>query len=123
METLPAVMLALALLACPGAASAAMALQGPAHVVDGDTIVVGDRPLNQGYSALNASCASSGALMPQVAGERVRLFGLDAPEKAQICQDKHGKGYQCGEGHPASYHCTATGCHCNGQDRTCCDEL
>ena len=42
MEPFPAVLLALALLACPGDASAARALQGPAHVVDGDTIVVGD---------------------------------------------------------------------------------
>ncbi|KAK9916314.1 hypothetical protein WJX75_001171 [Coccomyxa subellipsoidea] len=45
-------------------------LRGPARIVDGDTL--------------------------EIAGERVRLLGIDAPEKAQICQDAEGQGYQCG---------------------------
>ena len=32
----------------------------------------------------------------QVAGEKVRLFGVDAPEKAQLCLDQTGKNYPCG---------------------------
>lgn len=32
----------------------------------------------------------------QVTGQRVRLFGLDAPEKAQLCSDQDGKSYACG---------------------------
>lgn len=28
---------------------------------------------------------------------KVRLFGLDAPEKAQSCADAAGKAYDCGE--------------------------
>ena len=43
LDTIPAIVLAFALLASPAAASAARAVQGPAHVVDGDTIVVGSR--------------------------------------------------------------------------------
>ena len=33
----------------------------------------------------------------QVSGERVRLFGLDAPEKMQSCTDRVGRPYACGE--------------------------
>mmetsp|Transcript_37035 Transcript_37035/g.96077 ORF Transcript_37035/g.96077 Transcript_37035/m.96077 type:complete len:340 (-) Transcript_37035:777-1796(-) len=46
-------------------------LLGPARVVDGDTL--------------------------EVAGVKVRLFGLDAPEKAQSCADAAGKAYDCGK--------------------------
>ena len=28
--------------------------------------------------------------------ERIRLIGIDAPEKAQVCRDAHGQGYACG---------------------------
>lgn len=31
------------------------------------------------------------------AGVKVRLDGFDAPEKAQICDDKHGRAYKCGK--------------------------
>ena len=33
----------------------------------------------------------------QVSGERIRLFGLDAPEKTQSCSDRGGRPYACGE--------------------------
>ena len=32
----------------------------------------------------------------QVAGRRVRLWGVDAPEKAQRCLDAQGSAYACG---------------------------
>ena len=32
----------------------------------------------------------------QVAGTRIRMYGIDAPEKAQACR-KSGKEYACGE--------------------------
>ena len=48
------------------------ALSGRAIVVDGDTVsIIGQ----------NA---------------RIRLFGIDAPEKAQACRDAAGRLYQCG---------------------------
>jgi len=50
-------------------AQAASVLTGPAHVIDGDTIVV--------------------------AGEHVRLEGIDAPERKQTCQ-RDGKAWACG---------------------------
>ena len=28
--------------------------------------------------------------------KKVRLFGIDAPEKAQLCQDSNGNNYKCG---------------------------
>ena len=43
---------------------------GRAVVVDGDTI--------------------------EIAGERIRINGIDAPETAQLCQDPYGKAYRCG---------------------------
>lgn len=45
-------------------------LYGPATVVDGDTIIVEDT--------------------------RVRLWGIDAPEKHQTCADAKGARYACG---------------------------
>ena len=32
----------------------------------------------------------------EVAGHRVRLFGIDAPESMQDCRDKRGRTYACG---------------------------
>ena len=32
----------------------------------------------------------------EVAGERIRLFGIDAPEGKQDCRDANGLGYSCG---------------------------
>lgn len=60
----------LLLLALPFAAVAApRVIEGPARAVDGDTLDVG--------------------------GERVRLFGIDAPEARQTC-DLRGKRWDCG---------------------------
>ncbi len=33
----------------------------------------------------------------EVAGHRVRLFGIDAPESAQDCRDARGRSYPCGQ--------------------------
>ncbi len=43
---------------------------GRAHVIDGDSL--------------------------EVAGVRIRLFGIDAPEREQDCRDANGKSYSCG---------------------------
>ena len=32
----------------------------------------------------------------EIAGERIRLFGIDAPEGRQQCRDKNGAEYACG---------------------------
>ena len=44
---------------------------GTASVTDGDTLVIH--------------------------GERIRLYGIDAPESAQQCQDGEGKAWRCGQ--------------------------
>ncbi len=61
-------LLALLLLATP--AHAAESLSGHATVVDGDTI--------------------------EVAGTRLHLYGIDAPEAAQLCETAGGRTYPCG---------------------------
>lgn len=48
---------------------AAQSFSGPAEAIDGDTLVM--------------------------AGERIRLFGIDAPERAQTC-DRKGAAWACG---------------------------
>ncbi len=45
-------------------------IAGRAHVVDGDSL--------------------------EVAGRRIRLFGIDAPESRQDCRDGRGRFYACG---------------------------
>jgi endonuclease YncB( thermonuclease family) len=52
------------------AQAAPAVVSGSARVVDGDTLVVGR--------------------------ERVRLYGVDAPESKQLCTDARGKEYACG---------------------------
>lgn len=51
-------------------AAHAQTITGRASVVDGDTI--------------------------EIAGERIRFNGIDAPESGQRCQDKAGREYRCG---------------------------
>ena len=52
--------------------SAAMAdITGKPRVIDGDTI--------------------------EIAGERIRLHGIDAPEAKQTCLDENGKMWRCGQ--------------------------
>lgn len=46
-------------------------LEGPARVVDGDTLYIGR--------------------------DKIRLYGIDAPEKSQECKDAQGKPYACGK--------------------------
>lgn len=55
------------LLALPAAGSV---LQGPPRVIDGDTFDLG--------------------------GVRIRLQGVDAPERAEICRDAAGRDWDCG---------------------------
>lgn len=51
-------------------ASAPVEIAGPASVIDGDTIAI--------------------------AGTHIRFFGIDAPERSQLCRDGQGRSYACG---------------------------
>ena len=50
--------------------AAAQTFSGPAAAIDGDSL--------------------------EVAGRRIRLFGIDAPESRQDCRDGRGRFYACG---------------------------
>ena len=62
------IVFALTLIALPAQAAD---LKGKPRIIDGDTI--------------------------EIAGEKVRLHGIDAPETKQTCQNANGKEYRCGE--------------------------
>ena len=49
----------------------AATIAGPATVIDGDTLEIRD--------------------------QRIRLFGIDAPESGQSCTDADGQSYRCGQ--------------------------
>ena len=57
-------------LACLGNSAIAAELAGTARVIDGDTISIADA--------------------------RIRLWGIDAPEREQTCQGTNGDTYECG---------------------------
>jgi endonuclease YncB( thermonuclease family) len=48
-----------------------MAAAPATHIIDGDTLTLGN--------------------------EQVRLWGIDAPEGRQVCQDAAGHGFRCGD--------------------------
>lgn len=62
-------LIGIALLATPTLAAEPIA--GRASVTDGDTVVI--------------------------RSTRIRLYGIDAPESAQLCEDAGGKEYRCGQ--------------------------
>lgn len=64
-------MAALALTIFAAAPALANDLVGRASVLDGDTL--------------------------EIHGNRIRLFGIDAPESAQTCQEADGRLYRCGQ--------------------------
>jgi endonuclease YncB( thermonuclease family) len=64
-------MVVISLVAGVTAAEAAEPIVGWASVTDGDTLVIH--------------------------GGRIRLYGIDAPESAQMCEDGSGKDYRCGQ--------------------------
>src|SRR5215217_1355786 len=66
-----ALLLGLAIAIGPPSSAAADRIVGRASVVDGDTI--------------------------EIHGERIRLFGIDAPESGQTCLDAKGQSYRCGQ--------------------------
>jgi succinoglycan biosynthesis protein ExoI len=65
------VTIALVLLSMMGDAAGAGSIIGDAFVIDGDTI--------------------------EIAGERIQLYGVDAPEDWQFCLDETGADYRCGK--------------------------
>ena len=76
MVAIPLAFLAALAVSLPLSATAET-LSGPVRVVDGDTLELGK--------------------------ERIRLYGIDAPETKQLCKNNTGKDYACGVPIPA-YH-------------------
>jgi endonuclease YncB( thermonuclease family) len=77
----------------------AHALTGPARVVDGDTLAIG--------------------------GERIRLDGIDAPEKRQTCADASNHPYACGQvaSNALSAKIAGAAVRCDGTERDRYDRL
>jgi len=61
----------LVLLGLPVGAVPGEVVTGVASVIDGDTL--------------------------EIRGERIRLFGIDACESRQLCEDASGRPYRCGQ--------------------------
>ncbi|KQB11443.1 endonuclease YncB(thermonuclease family) [Rhodobacter capsulatus] len=73
-------------------------LQGRARVVDGDTLAIG--------------------------AQKVRLFGIDAPEHDQLCKDAQGQDWPCGQAARDRLAVLAAGTvRCAGGDRDRYDRL
>lgn len=98
-------------LASSANASSPGVIAGPARVVDGDTLVRGSlmqRVVACGVSARTTAIARNNTPCPLplrppppapvqvINGERIRLYGVDAPESAQQCKDAKGAPYACG---------------------------
>lgn len=60
-------------------------------------IVFAAAPHAQGQQPVVGRASVIDADTIEIAGERIRLNGIDAPESWQICHDGNGKAYRCGQ--------------------------
>lgn len=111
---------ALVLVAQPAPAIAGEIIQGTPRVADGDTLQVLlcssllCRGLAQPCARASMSLCSSFVANQQslnkkrplitwtrlqIDDKKIRLFGFDAPEKAQLCKNARGADYSCGKHH------------------------
>lgn len=59
-------------------------------------LVSGEQPADDGSTISGRATIIDGDTI-DIAGTRVRLNGIDAPESAQLCQNAAGKNYRCGQ--------------------------
>jgi endonuclease YncB( thermonuclease family) len=54
----------------------------------------------------------------EIRGQRIRLFGIDAPEGGQPCKDAAGRTYRCGQraAQALDYRISGSVVHCDPQD-------